>query len=247
MNSTEGYKGFLTFLILAGIVLTALVGFRYIQKPTNTTSQADIEKLTATDVVATDITASSAKISWKTESDTLGGVSVSLFNTPCAPENTQCATLDATEGLAKDHSVVLNALDAGATYYYQIRIDGQLFPEKTLFSFTTKSVENQPSPVEPLRTVEPEFQGIMPSQTAPSLPVVPATPQPTTQLPAKSTAAIGGPVLGAQDSKLIDDLLAKEFEQAMKYNDSKYDFNKDGTVTVLDYPLFVEFTRNPED
>ena len=38
-----------------------------------------------------------------------------------------------------------------------------------------------------------------------------------------------------------NDLIKEEFQKAIKYNDSNYDFNNDGVVNDLDYPLFIYF------
>lgn len=64
-------------------------------------------------------------------------------------------------------------------------------------------------------------------------------------------------VLGIQDETGIspasrktspaDTRAVSEFKEALLFNDLRYDFNKDETVTNQDYPLFLEFIKNAED
>ncbi len=51
------------------------------------------------------------------------------------------------------------------------------------------------------------------------------------------------PVLGVGTVN-IDEIVQDEFKTAMKYNDSNYDFNHDGIVDDLDYPLFIYFVTS---
>lgn len=147
-----------------GVVLAILLivlGFKIIQSVF--TRAADIEPR---DVVVSEITQSSAKLSWATGEDTQGVVEYGTSPTALnffAPESQK----------TQAHDVDLTLLSPTTTYYFQIRIGDKKYDNGGVpWTFTTKSVQ-QPTQA-PLPTRAPtaiQTQSPTPVQTI----VIPST------------------------------------------------------------------------
>lgn len=82
-----------------------------------------------------EITASSAKITWQTGNDTVG--TIVSYGTAVDLANPQIQTADTP--LGKDHSAVLTLLSPNTTYYYVLGADKEFNNEGVPWSFTTKA------------------------------------------------------------------------------------------------------------
>lgn len=160
MNSVQGYKGFITFAIIALIIITAIVGMNVYKGTTDTRTEASEEE--------------------------------------------EAPTLE------------------------------ELFPVEEPPQEEVEVEESLPRYNPIYNESEEDFEGITPviskEQGSPSFD--------------DETDFTG--ILGTQTS-LLDEMIIKEFQEAKENEDLNYDFNHDGTVSVADYPLFLEFIKNKED
>lgn len=121
-------------LVIGSVLGLGLIagGFLFMQ----TFSRASSE--TPEEVVTSEITATSAKVSWKTGNETVGtiisyGTSVDLATPLVQPS-------DPT--LSKDHSAVITGLTPSTTYYFVLGAEKEFNNAGVPWSFTTKS-ENE--------------------------------------------------------------------------------------------------------
>lgn len=137
--------------IVVGFIIAILLfvmGFKFIQ---NTFIRA--EDIAPRDVIVTDLTQNSVKITWATGKETQGVVEYGTTPTSLnffAPE-TQKTT---------SHSVDLTLLSPNSTYYFQIRIGDQKFDNGGVpWSFTTKGAGTtqpaNPIPTQPSSPTQP--------------------------------------------------------------------------------------------
>ncbi|MDH7476322.1 MAG: fibronectin type III domain-containing protein [Microgenomates group bacterium] len=145
--------------ILIGTVISLFLimgGFKLIEKVF--TRAADVEPR---DVVVSELTQSSAKISWATGQDTQGVVEYGTSPTSMnffGPESQ----------MGKSHSVDLTLLSPGTTYYFQIRIGEKKYDNGGVpWTFTTKTREESlPTQISsPTPTVSQSAGGITPTPT----------------------------------------------------------------------------------
>lgn len=104
-------------------------GFLFMQTFSRASSDKPVE------VAITDLTASSAKVSWKTGNDTVGtiisyGTSVDLATPLVQPSEPT---------LSKEHSAVITGLSASTTYYFVLGSEKEFNNAGVPWSFTTKS------------------------------------------------------------------------------------------------------------
>lgn len=244
MNSSEGLRGFLTFLILLAILTTGMVGFNYVSKPTNTTSLADTPKTEPLNVNVIGITDSSAEITWTTVDPTDSKVIYSTnLRAQCLSsieaETTsieECQTIE-TSQTATSHSVKLAGLQPEATYFFRIQTNGKIYPTNSNHNFRTIAAAIEPASTPPSNTTDEnsEFEGFGEVNTA--------EPE-VNKVLGVSDENISEPLDPLGD---IDKLMIEQFQEALTYNDLRYDFNQDGEVTMKDYPLFIEFAMNYEE
>ncbi len=129
-------------------ILLLVMGFKFIQ---NTFIRA--EDITPRDVVVTDLTQNSVKITWATGKETQGVVEYGTTPTSLnffAPETQKTIS----------HSVDLTLLSPNSTYYFQIRIGDQKFDNGGVpWSFTTKGAGTtqpaNPIPTQPSSPTQP--------------------------------------------------------------------------------------------
>lgn len=243
MNSAQGYKGFITFLLIVGILFTVLFGFNYISQTQNTEIKASVPKVSPLNVLVQNITETSAEITWTTEDTSQGIVTFTMSDIKCADNNSTCTDVKEAEQ-TKSHSIRLINLNSNTEYFFYLKMaDGKYFPEDKALKFVTKEL------VEPTSQIK---QSIVEGFTNPSDSnsdfegILVDEPEQSTQPTFDSLINNESPVLG-KNTNIIDQMVVKEFKDAVIFNDTKYDFNKDGSVTVADYPLFIKFINNPED
>lgn len=247
MNSSEGLRGFVTFLILLAILTTGTVGFSYISTPTNTTSQADEPKTEPLNVSVGNLTESTATISWASINESSTQI---IYST-----NLKAACLSAIEDSSRDceytklsepktsHEESLISLNPDTTYFFRIISNGKLYPTDKNHSFRTESKISEPSATNsPKSSSNDEFEGFGDVNTDP--PQVNKLNSNQDQVLGISDENVSEPVDPLGD---IDKMMQEEFKEAMIYNDLRKDFNKDGKVTMADYPLFIEFVVNYEE
>lgn len=257
MNSVEGYKGLLTFLILSGVVLTALIGFDYISKVTNTLSTASEDQIIPLDTTIKDITSNSATVTWSTIEPIKGTIVYGTQKDLCtSSNNSSCNEInEATQNTT--HTIILANLLPNTSYYLGIKIGAKYYPLDKPLKFKTKPAttkqNNAPSHIEgksdfrskilnntsdsegitPINNNNGDYSGIQLTPTFQSL----STPQQDTE---------NSSVLGLQANR-IDENLTEEFNKAMLRNDLNYDFDQNGEIDLLDYPYFIEFVKNEGD
>lgn len=245
MNSAVGYKGFVTFLILLGIILTATLSLSYVIEPDSTTSSASESKVEPLELRISDISFDEATLSWITQDKTTATVLYDTDWSRCERDNAAC--LSQTINIeSTSHNIAITGLNSDTEYYVKVKSGEQLFPEGKPLSFRTlpQSQSGIIAPVE-IVTVEEEdiadFEGIENPKDAEDI----KSTSDTSQLQ----------VLGIETNYQepidplsgINNLVIDEFRDALIYDDIRYDFNGDGGVTSKDYPLFLEFILNQED
>lgn len=251
MNSVEGYKGFITFLVLSGILFTVLFGFNYISKTQNTNSKASISASIPLNTTSQNVTETSAEITWTTQDESQGIVAFTMSNTLCSNETLPCTEVKELNATSS-HNIKLINLNSNTEYYFFIKtLDNKYYPPDQSLKFTTKRI------VEPLSRIETSIldessgitiidEGLSTDFDGISNPVFNSDNSKGNKQPTFETLLDDNNVLG-KNTSVVDQMVTKEFKDAVIFNDTKYDFNKDGSVTVADYPLFIEFINNRED
>lgn len=243
MNSSEGLRGFITFLILLAILTTGTVGFSYISTPTNTTSQADEPRTEPLNLTVNNVSESQAEINWTTVSQSSTQVIYSKnLNAECLTsvesESTDCLKSVLSEPQTSHKTSLIN-LEPETTYFFRVIANGKIYPSDKNHTFRTSATVPEPSSIKtsPQSSTNDEYDGFGEVDTA--------VPQ---VIPVNQNG-----VLGASDDNVaepidplgdVDKMMQEEFKEALTFNDVRYDFNKDGEVTMADYPLFIEFVVN---
>lgn len=251
MNSTEGYKGFITFSVLSAILFTVLFGFNYISRTQNTNIKASVPATVPLNITIQNITESSAEITWTTQDETLGTVAFSMSDIPCINKAHSCTEVKESNPTTS-HTVKLINLNSNTEYHFYIKTEiDKYYPDDKPLQFTTKNI------IEPMSQIqksvidessgitvidesgESDFDGI-------SNPILNFNKTENSKQATFETLIDDSNVLGRSTS-LLDQMIAKEFKDAVIFNNTKYDFDKSGSVTVADYPLFIEYINNRDD
>lgn len=140
MNSTEGLKGFATFVLLSGIIGLSYLGLRYLPESASNASQASGKAFEPVDLKVSKVAEKSAEITWQTREPSIGIVfysededcfkSAKLEESSCSFKTESKAT--------NEHKIKLDKLKPGTTYFYKIKSDVYAFPENSRFSFSTQ-------------------------------------------------------------------------------------------------------------
>lgn len=230
MNSTEGLKGFLTFLLLIGLVGLSTLAIQYIPFSTNTSSEATEKSVLPISIQIRNLEPGKSEARWFTEVPTQGTIIFSQRRDDVCFKKENMNNRECLKETEKDkgqnHIVVIENLEPGATYFYKISNENTIYPEDRDLFFTT---EKEFSVQIPETTTDDDFSGFS-SYDDNGI----SKPLPTRQ------------VLGTSTSK-YGERVTNEFKQAILFQNMKFDFNKDGQVNLEDYPLFVEFILNRED
>jgi len=221
--NTRYKKKSLTFLIVAGILLTALIGLNKLLNK---------EDLVPTNIDITALNTTKTKISWKTLKPTVGTVVYSQYEDLCTEQTNDAYCLVAREESPTTlHQIILDNLLSNKTYYFAIKTDNDLYKSTNSFSsFKTNDLSFGIT-----QEVKLTLDGISDPQK-PTL----------TQKVQQTTSAVLG-ISTHQTANNTTKIKYKEFEKAIKVNDLNYDFNKDNIVDTTDYPLYIEFITNQED
>lgn len=253
MNSVEGYKGFLSFLILSAVGISLVVGYNVATSPKSDTRTraGQSDSTTPLEINIENVSSNSSEVSWFTKENTLGEIIYTNNNLMCEVSNLNECYRVVENQPTQNHVVQLNNLEPNSLYILKILIDGNLYPQGDPLSFKTLPLErNSETEAEnenadqtinqtpDYNEMEPEYQGIDPNGQTQNNPIN------SGNIDQNNQDSFG--ILGKQ-TNIIDQLIIEEFTEAMEYNSKSYDFNKDGAVDVMDYPLFIEFIRNKED
>ena len=231
MNSVEGYKGFITFLILSGILFTVLFGFNYISKTQNVSTKASLSATIPLNIEIQNVGVDTAEVKWTTQEATNGIVALSMSEASCK-DNADCTEVEETVATTT-HLLRLVNLNSNTQYFLQVKnSDYNYYPDSGPISFTTKAQIFPSVNIIDTKVTELDSSGIQPYE--------PVSPTFQSLIEGDSN------VLG-KNTTVVDQLITDEFKEAMIFNDEKYDFNNDGRVTVSDYPLFIQFITNRED
>ncbi len=243
MNSHEGIRGFITFLILMAILGTGIAGFNYISIPTNTSSEADTTKTEPVNMTVDNISDTTANITWTTVDPATTNLIYSINMKAECLSNIESETPDCQKSVLNNsqtsHKALLLGLEPSTTYFFRIVSNGKIYPADMNHSFRTKEKTAEiPEPATeqaPISPKEDEFEGFGEVNTS--------EPQ-INKVLGVSDENISEPVDPLGD---VDKLMQEEFKEAMIYNDIRYDFTGDGEVTAADWPGFINFATNPED
>lgn len=237
MNSTESYKGFISFAILSGIVLTALIGFRILNRSTNTQSRASSTKVAVYDIKITDVTDTSATVTWKTQNPSTTSLVYSSADKICKSPDVSCKSFE-EDSPKQSHIVTLSNLESSTIYYALIKLDDLTYYPKTdpIIIKTNESVSDIPESNQKKPKPKEEFIS----------PVVNNDYSGFQEVLGSSSEKDSSGILGVQ-TNLVEIEITKQFKEALETNNPRYDFNKDGTVTNSDYPLFMEFILSRGD
>ncbi len=245
MNSVEAYKGFISFLILSAIVGISVIGFRYVNTSSNTTSSATEADLVPYVIVVENVSTTEININWKTSAENGSKV---IYG----KSKDNLSEVAANETLTKEHKLNINGLDPSTTYYYRIHmLDEKYHPTTEFFDFSTSShllapvevetLEPIPTPAEP-PDIDIDFE-INPSQ-----PVIQKKNLEYSGFENVVERSDGStPETLGKTTSIIGESIIAEFKEALIYNDLRYDFNGDKEVGADDYPLFIQFILNSED
>ncbi|PIR42599.1 hypothetical protein CO058_02975 [candidate division WWE3 bacterium CG_4_9_14_0_2_um_filter_35_11] len=236
MNSVQGYKGFITFLILSGILFTVFFGFNYISQTQNTDTKASVPATIPLNITYQNISTTSVEIVWTTQEPVQGIVAFSMSDNQCENESNPCIEVKESDPTTS-HFIKLINLNSNTEYFFHIKsTDNKYYPQGESVKFITTEM------IEPLTQIKKsaidESSGITVDEKTDFEGIIPqATFQPLLE---------NNNVLG-RSTTIVDQMVTNEFKDAVIFNDIQYDFNNDGSVTVYDYPLFIEFINNRED
>jgi hypothetical protein len=273
MNSTEAYKGFISFLILAGAIGITFLSFKYVGNVSNLISFASNRSSLPKYVEVSGLSTDSAVVNWYTAADSIGVIIYSKEK-QCFEDkksNYQACTLVSESSPTKNHKLTINALDANTTYYYKIKGDTFLHPEDDFLVFTTaknpieedkteinttnSSANNEtdgegfltnPTPA----NNQPDAEGFSETTTTTTNSASPSSSEPDNEGFSETSDE---QVLGISTRKnaytreKVTDSISEEFKEALIYNNLRYDFDKNGKVEVEDYPLYIMFIKSQED
>ncbi len=249
MNSKQGYKGFLTFLLIAAIGTSALIGVQLVNKPTNTKSKANLTKIIPIDVYPESITNTSATITWKTNEESANTLYYSNSENTCLSKPSNCTQI-VENSPTKNHKIILENLQQDTTYYYRIKTPSGMYPTDATYYIKTRKTAPDVAEIEKIEENEndtskqnefnkEDYFGIIPLSKLQKK-IDSQEKETNNENNDTSTKKNTDSVLGIQTVN-VEKVISEEFKTAMKYNDFNYDFNHDGTVNMLDYPLFINF------
>ncbi len=252
MNSKEGFKGLLTFIILLIIVSISVVGIQIVINSANVESSANSSaSLFDPTNIKTKPSQESVKITFLTteniptqiEYSETSDFEISLFYS----ESTQ----------ATQHEIELTQLKPSTTYYFRLKYKDATYPQDTYLRFDTEGIPTEV--VEPITTTTSEnsiIQTEEPSQNGNSIlqnQILKSLLKPKTNTNPNS---IEEEYSGFDDNTLeynpsnqtlgvktnsYGEVIAKIFKEAVLYKDLRYDFNGDKEVDAIDYPLFIKY------
>ncbi len=191
-----------------GALLVGIIGFNIFKDQITRASNSAPQEVTIAD-----ITMSSAKIKWHTDTETQSVVEYGLTPTSLtffAPESEK----------TKDHEVEVNLLVASTTYYFQVSTGDKRFNNGGVpWTFTTLSKD---AGNEATRSAS-----ITPLAPTASSPTGGALPTPTTQTPTPTPTV---------DTTIPKDTAcdANEYKAAFGTQNAKFDQNNDGVVNSND-------------
>jgi len=165
----------LVAIIIGSVLGLGLIvgGFFFLQVFTRASSEKPL------DVNQSEITSTSAKITWKTGNDT--GLTIVTYSTSADLAGPLIQPSDSTVG--KDHSAVLILLSPNTTYYYVIGDDKEFNNEGSPWSFTTKAAKETTTDLIVKPDVTATDSGALESENVPT-----STPTPTPK--ATSSASV---------------------------------------------------------
>lgn len=265
MNSTEAYKGFISFLILAGAIGITFLSFKYVGNVSNLISFASNRTSLPKYVEVSGLTTNTAVINWYTATDSVGVIIYSK-ETQCFDDkknNYQTCTLVSEDTQTKNHKLTINNLEPGTTYYYKIKGDTFLHPEDDFLVFTTvKSQEEQQLEPSTSEITNEDIEGFITDPISESsnesdengFADTPASNSNNSNSDSEGFAETSDEqVLGISTRKnaymreKVSDAVVEEFKAALIYNNLRYDFDKNGKVETQDYPFYIMFIKNQED
>src|SRR3989344_499397 len=148
MNSVEGYKGFITFLVISAIIGVSLVGFNRLNQPTNNVSVASPANPEPINLQVRLKSNTEVEISWITQDPSVGKIIYSKNTWQCEnvsePSDICRSILEPTENTV--HQIDLVNLDEGMEYFYKVEINGARFPQESAPTFTTGVAATDNSP-----------------------------------------------------------------------------------------------------
>lgn len=261
MNSSEGLKGFVTFLILVVIVTLSVFGINLVINSSNSESDASSnDKSFSPADIKVETSPNSAKIQFKTDVDLL----IQLEYSESSDFATSQIYDESTSN--KEHFIELVNLTPSTSYYYRLKSKEKTYPESNYLRFDTlekptevkqaqqdQKIEESPivDGTEPKIETQIEkdknitkkiFDTILdqnsknPSSTNSGDTTqddYSGFDQPLEYDPEQKT-------LGAK-TNIIGESITKEFKEALIYQDLRYDFNNDKQIDAEDYPLFIKF------
>ena len=272
MNSHESAKGFISFIILSAVIGLSVLSLKYISNSTNLISMASNRSSTPQYVEAGSVLNDSATISWYTNNSTIG-ILIYSDNKNCFEDKKNnyqnCELLSETES-TKNHSIQIENLNPGTTYYYKIKGDSFVYPENEPSVFTTEDttgfgtdvVETVPSTDPKSDELESEAIIMMESfeNNEPASTLEESTPTTENNVTKDkntvndfdgfgeaNTEQVLGISTTSKTQQKISATIIDEFREALVFNNLKYDFDKNGKVENPDYPLYIQFISNKED
>lgn len=197
MNSVESYKSFITFLILAGILILSILGFNLIFRSSNQNAKANEPKETQ---------------------QKLPNEQTQINTTDTTPQNIPLPDPIIAE------TEQTNIVQDEETVPTPMTIEEKSQPD--LSPSSKPAGETDQSPIKEIQQTNPDnsFPGF--------------------EDPIEYNS--NTMVLGKSTNQLSQNQI-KEFKDAMKFQDLRYDINRDAIVDVKDYPLYISFINNPED
>jgi len=268
MNSKEGLKGLITFIILIGIVAISVIGMKLVIRSANNESDANTNDKTFNPKdLLTETTSDSAKIIFNTDENLLIQLEYSELS-----DFSNSAVYDESSQSQK-HEIVINQLKPETAYFFKLRSKNTIYPEGTYLRFDTKeqiAINTDKLQETPVKNENPtEVKQEVDSTSKPSEDQNPNQNNISKQIidtlmkqqkenstSSKDENDYSGfdqpleydpkeKTLGAK-TNMIGESITKEFKDAVLYNDLRYDFNNDKEVDAEDYPLFIKFVMNQD-
>lgn len=220
MNSVEAYKSFITFLILVGILALSILGFNLIFRSSNQQAKADLNS--------------------KSDPNKLEA------------ESKNSPAIDKSNQLSQPiiESEVPNPLSTGVQ-------NEQNKSNNLNYESVSKDDDSRPDNIGITQTGISDSNDNLNSQSIQSSDNTIDTGSPILETTKPDPDAYNGfddpveyntniMVLGKQTSQLNQNQI-NEFKEAVRFQDTRYDFNQDSIVDTKDYPLFINFINSKDD
>ncbi len=240
MNSVIAHKGFITFLIITGIVTTTLIGYNLILKTNSNRINASNGEFVVTEISTANISHNGSQIIWKTKNDSTGSIVYTDKPEFCEIDNQDTCIEEISAEESTEHIVNLTYLSPETKYYFKIKDKtGKYHPEGAPISFSTikedETADSKNNTYYIRKYTGPDYLGIIPEEISKILEMIGEEGNDNQDLENKSTDNDPGDVENGSEDNTKDTTTTgadKDFTDSEETNNEEGSNNGD-TENVL--------------